>query len=70
LDSGLLWAVDGQTGTWKLNMVKSKFDKGHEVKEELRTGLVLGFLEDCHFRVAYPVVYDRMGFEIESAALL
>lgn len=31
---GSLWAADGFDGTWKLNVAKSKFAKGHEIKEE------------------------------------
>jgi hypothetical protein len=30
---GLLWAADAFTGTWKLNVAKSKFAKGQEIKE-------------------------------------
>jgi len=31
---GSLWAADPFAGTWKLNVAKSKFAKGHEVKDE------------------------------------
>jgi kynurenine formamidase len=31
---GSLWAADGFAGTWKLNVAKSKFAKGHELKDE------------------------------------
>jgi len=34
---GLLWAADVRTGTWKLNVAKSKFVKGQEIKEETAT---------------------------------
>ena len=30
---GLLWAADAFTGTWKMNVAKSTFAKGKEVKE-------------------------------------
>jgi len=34
---GLLWAADAFTGNWKMNMAKSTFAKGREVKEETVT---------------------------------
>lgn len=34
---GLLWAADAFSGTWKLNVTKSKFSRSHEIKEETAT---------------------------------
>jgi hypothetical protein len=34
LGVGSLWAADAFTGTWKLNVAKSKFAKGQEIKEQ------------------------------------